>query len=1346
MIVNNRKRIIRAMALTAMVAVSFGANALPNLKFKSNGERTTGNSNGQLRTTAATCKPAQSTIDLDINNVRARLMTGGDMWWDVFGTTEARYEVPKDTKKNSLFAGSIWIGGYDPQGQLKVAAQTYRQDGNDYWPGPLDPTSSSQVPSTNATICSEWDRFWKVSKADILAFRDIISKNGDVSDVKYEAIRQWPAKGNVEAVGNSGTPLAELTSGTNYAKFIDVNKDGIYDYNAGDYPDIFGDQYIWWVFNDAGNVKQQSQTDAIGMEVQASAFAFATKDNLNNATFYNYRLINRANVSLDSCFMGTWTDADLGYAFDDYIGCDTVRGLGILYNGKSIDGQGEINSYGSQIPMVGVDFFIGPSKKINIPGVGDTTINLRMSTFTYYNNDFTVIGNPSNGPQIYGYMTGTIRGGQRFSYDWNGATGTPSKAYGSGPNVKYVFYGDPGVSGQWSECACNNKPDDRRFIHSAGPFKLEAGGVQNDVTIGAVWVADAGGCPNTSFTKICAADDQAQDLFDNGFKTIEGPEAPRLVIREMDRKLIFYIVNDSLSTNFQEKFGYDLTNPKYQVASPLTRKYGNGDSLYKFEGYRVFQVKSADIQPAQIFGDNGEVNTDVAAEVFHTDIKNGVTRIINWDKQTEIPGNPYIPQVKVTGNDSGIVHSFTLQFDAFAKGADKRLVNYRNYHFVAIAYSYNNFRQFDPAKLSIADSMQTTPYLESAHAGGGIAIPVYHPMPNPALDDMGTYSSADYGSGVIIKRLEGIGNGGNALQLSAKSEDEAMTAPNYTSLTPEYMIGQGPVNVKVVDPVKVQGGSWELYINGAMNTDTGRGMNPDSSTWRLVHNGGTETIYSERNIKILNEQILEKYGISVGIEQALRPGEDQVNGNGYITSSATFADPSKAWLAGVNDEEQRSPLNWIRSGGNGVDTFKMCNYKDYNVDTAISIYETLFSNNSLLKATWAPYTLASEEYNQNGACDFGVARKQTTAGSSASLKKGMYNLHSVDVVFTSDKSKWTKCVVFELHDVTGGINNAEGGAEKFGMRKHASWTGDVDASGNPIYDNTSTGFSWFPGYAVDQETGQRLNMAFGEDSWLVNENGRDMLWNPTSTILSNTGNVIFGGKHYIYVMNTKYDQDQALANVLIQNSSVTVPLYFQNTMMWVGVPRLNNGFRLLPLKDGLIPTETRLKMRVTRPYSKYVSDPNATLKNAGFPLYSFNTDSLVPRKLSDANNPFASDKQALLDKIYAVPNPYYGYDGYEKNRLDTRVRIINLPRKATVSVYSLDGTLIRRISSDNTGAITTSTNDNDKYRGFIDWDVRNAKGLPIASGMYLIHVQADGIGETVIRWFGSMRPIDVTTY
>src|SRR3954470_22708529 len=66
-----------------------------------------------LKTAATGCAPGSlsTAIDLDINNVRAHLMTGGDMWWDI-GKAVAAYQVPKGSGKSSQFAASCWIGGY----------------------------------------------------------------------------------------------------------------------------------------------------------------------------------------------------------------------------------------------------------------------------------------------------------------------------------------------------------------------------------------------------------------------------------------------------------------------------------------------------------------------------------------------------------------------------------------------------------------------------------------------------------------------------------------------------------------------------------------------------------------------------------------------------------------------------------------------------------------------------------------------------------------------------------------------------------------------------------------------------------------------------------------------------------------------------------------------------------------------------------------------------------------------------------------------------------------------------------------------------------------------------------
>ena len=1327
MMFRNKNRFAFFFTVLSVAGFAMQSDARPNVNTNSS------NNGGGLRTTASACQPATATIDLDINNVRARLMTGGDMWWNQ-GQGVAAYEVPKGGGASSLFAGSCWIGGIDAQGQLKVAAQTYRQDGNDYWPGPLDDQAA-----ITQTTCSDWDQFWKINASDITAFRQLV-KQGSAADAlndpTYLVIKTWPAVGNPNALGVSGGPL-DLIVGHQYAPFVDVNDNHIYDPQNGDYPQINGDQFIWWVFNDKGNVKLQSQTQGIGIEVQASAFAYSTKDQLNDATFYNYRLVNRGNIRLDSTFIATWSDADLGWYLDDYIGCDTGRSLGILYNGETVDGPngqaGTPGTYGYNVPMIGVDFFKGPIKNYDSAGQ-HLTKRLGMTVFDYFNNDVSSIGNPSNGTEIYRYMTGTNRRGVHFSDDFNGP-GIPSVGYGSGPKTNFVFFGDPGVRSEWSECTCLNPPADKRFIHSSGPFVLQPGAA-NDITIGVPWVANAGGCPSTSFKKLRIADDLAQALFDNNFKTIEGPNAPRLVVREMDRKLVFYIVNDSLSNNFQEKYGYD-TSAAYRVPCVKAKALGAKDSLYKFEGYRVFQLKTALTQASQIYDQYGQVDNTVASEVFSCDIKNGVTKIINYDKDLAVSDTTFKGVVKVTGKDSGITHSFEISLDQFANGTDKQVVNYHSYYFVAVAYAYNNFAPFDPLHL---ESTQDVAYLESAHGAGGLPISIVTAMPNPANGDMGTVLNADFGSGVTIHKIEGVGNGGNALQLSDESEASAMTAPTYHSVYPTYTSGAGPVNIKVIDPVSVPAADWELYIQGPQrtNVDSIKGIIDSLGSWKLVNITSHDTIYSETNIKLVNEQILEKYGLSVTINQRKRPGDDMVNNNnGYISSDITFADQSQPWLAGISDAAGTSVFNWLRSGSNSqLGSTGGCDYNDIVFDS-LSYFQNMLSNYTTTKSTWGPYGLANR--NQSSACGFGV-------GYTSSTGDGLKTLQSVDIVLTSDVTKWTRCPVLEMNDDS---SISQGHALKLALRKHPSWNMQFNADGSVKYATTSdidpvtnkpdSGMSWFPGYAINQETGERLNLAFGEDSWLKSDNGADMLWNPTSNTLNQFDNLpIFGGKHYVYVLNTKYDAGHSLDSLLCtKNYNLFSVSSVYKRFIWVGVPTLSSGFSLKPLKDGLIPTETRIRMRVARPYGKYIttdSSYSSNLKNGGFPLYSFTTKDIAPTALTDKSNMYYDDKDALLKRIHAVPNPYYGYTPYEASALDTRVRIINLPAKATLDIYSLDGTLIRSLLKDNANV------------SYIDWDLRNSKGLPIASGMYLIHVKAEGIGETVLKFFGSFRPLNITLY
>ncbi len=1298
-----------------------------------------------LKTTASGgCQPATAAIDLDINNVRARLMTGGDMWWNI-GTQVAAYEVPKNSGKSSQFAASCWIGGYDKQGQLKVAAQTYRQDGNDYWPGALN-----NLGKIDADVCTQWDRFWKVDRSTINLFIQMFKTGGAgaVTGDDFKVIFEWPGAGYRKAKGQDGTTNLTLDPKNTYAPFKDLNLNGVYEPDQGEYPLITGDQYIWWVFNDAGNVKQQSLTASMGIEVQSSAFAYATQDFLNNSSFCNYRVINRGALTIDSTYLAVWDDCDLGYYLDDYIGCDTSRGLGIQYNATNDDGGSAghpVNSYGLNPPQVGLDFFQGPLKPVVINGK-DTVKRLGMTNFTYYNNDNSIIGNPANGVQIYFYMTGSIKTGQRFSYDFVGP-GVPSKGYGVGPESNFVFWGDPGDNTQWSECACTNNPGDRRFIFSSGPFELLPG-AQNDIVFGCVWAKGAGGCGATNFKTIRSIDDQAQALFDNHFKTVEGPEAPRLVVRELDRKLVFYMVNDYGSNNYGENYG--RTDGKYndslQYHQPVVKASGKPDSLYKFQGYRVFQLANSQITSAEIFNPTtGEVDNTKAYEVFQCDIHDGVTQIVNYAKNMAIIDPVSVPQIKVNGRDSGITHSFVLTNDQFATTNDKRFINYHNYYFVAIAYAYNNFEKFDPLRF---ESTQDVAYLGSAHSAGGTQIKVVSAMPNPTYTNMGTILGSDYNQGVVITKIEGIGNGGNDIELDDATE--ASILAHDTVAKAVYKVNQGPIDVKVVDPVKVQPVDWVLQIMGR-NSGSVLGID-DTAMWKLTAtgNGKTETIYGEQRISSMNEQILEDYGISVKVHQVTPPGRDQANGNGYINSEVIFDDKSKPWLGGVQDQPDSNFANWIRSGQNthfknNYTAINPCFFNDNLLDSFNS-YGFMLGNFSPTKSTWAPYNLvaafAGNHYGTGTQCGFEFAYSSTTQTAA-----NFASLNDVDLVFTADKSKWTRCAVVEMQEDPILAEGYTGKPYcKFLLRNHVSWGLDMSVAADgrtPLYSEVDTdkGMSWFPGYAIDQNTGKRLNIVFGEDSYLSAENGSDMIWNPGFNYFNFYDNtILFGGKHVIYVTNTRYDSCRQFASTMkyvAASPATTFNIWKQAyaTMQWVGVPLVNPVIHLNSLKDGLIPTTTRLRFRVNRPYAPMyaVTDTSNLIQGevgrATNPYYTFSTKGLEPILLSDT-----SDRKRVLDRIFVTPNPYYGYSGYEANRFDTKVRIVNLPPQATVYIYSLDGTLIRTLTK------------SDPNAPYLDWDIKNTAGLPIASGMYLMDVKAQGLGEVVLKWFGAMRPIDVTSY
>lgn len=101
--------------------------------------------------------------------------------------------------------------------------------------------------------------------------------------------------------------------------------------------------------------------------------------------------------------------------------------------------------------------------------------------------------------------------------------------------------------------------------------------------------------------------------------------------------------------------------------------------------------------------------------------------------------------------------------------------------------------------------------------------------------------------------------------------------------------------------------------------------------------------------------------------------------------------------------------------------------------------------------------------------------------------------------------------------------------------------------------------------------------------------------------------------------------------------------------------------------------------------------------------------------------------------INVVPNPYYAFSAYETSPVENKVKITNLPERCDISIYTIDGTLVKRIKKDDSGTDVT-------------WDIKNDAKIPISSGVYLIHVNAPGLGEKVLKWMGIMRELDLDSF
>jgi hypothetical protein len=228
-----------------------------------------------------------------------------------------------------------------------------------------------------------------------------------------------------------------------------------------------------------------------------------------------------------------------------------------------------------------------------------------------------------------------------------------------------------------------------------------------------------------------------------------------------------------------------------------------------------------------------------------------------------------------------------------------------------------------------------------------------------------------------------------------------------------------------------------------------------------------------------------------------------------------------------------------------------------------------------------------------------------------------------------------------------------------------------DRGNSYAYNGTGT----FPGaaYDIDASPERRINISFVEYALV------DGFWDP---IAAEDGEGT-GGREYLFMNKTDYDggatydgtTDGRYEDVLYlitakQRSGHTADEEF---MMWL--------YCIHPVQIGN--------------------------------YYTYTTDSLQPTQTPET----AAER---LDDINVYPNPYFGHNKMEGTFYTQFVTFNNLPEdECVIRVFSLGGSLVKTIEHNN-------------GTPFERWYLQNENEIPVASGMYLVHIETK-YGDKILK-------------
>lgn|GEM_PF-1630628 len=370
--------------------------------------------------------------NIDANSINMWVQRDGRFARDPFPPRYAGFEWPSGGGVTSIYASGVWVGA-QVNGDYRSAIAEYDAE---FQAGPIKSDGSLTDPGNQKY------RVYKIQAGD----------NAN-SNVDYA---EWPLDLGA-LVKSDGTPL------------------------------LLGDQTLFHVYNDLNPDAHLDGAGPLGLEVHQTTFALDAPGVLSNTVFVGFKIINKSSDIWDDTYLTLWCDPDVGDAYDDFVGIDTIRNMAYAYNGDNIDEANAFNSgYGNQAPAIGYKILKG------------SFYTKPIQAFSFYTNGVDYpFHDPSEPEEYYNSMQGRLLDG---SYRIDPHTGQTSV---------FPFSGNPESGSGWVD----SEPGDRRFLMSTGPFDLDPG--QSRDLLAAIIVGQGSDYLN-SVAVLRTTADELQILYESG--------------------------------------------------------------------------------------------------------------------------------------------------------------------------------------------------------------------------------------------------------------------------------------------------------------------------------------------------------------------------------------------------------------------------------------------------------------------------------------------------------------------------------------------------------------------------------------------------------------------------------------------------------------------------------------------------------------------------------------------------------------------------------------------------------------------------------------------------------------